>query len=366
MSHRKIGALPYQTILEMIDAGCLPGSNPENVQPASIDLSVTSEVYRMPGIVQPKVGERVKELILRIGGEKHNFKFPLEVNVAYIAKLKGKARLPEGIYGYCNPKSTTGRLDVHVRVVADGVARYDALYPKGFSGDLWISIVAKSFPIKLFKGISLTQLRLFSDDTRLDELELQLALQKHQLLWNRSGKALKYGDITLSDKDGSMMLTADLENNNVGWECIQPGKVLDLSLHNYNPSDFFKRVELVNGHLHLTKDRFYILSTKEFVRVPPGMACEMRPMDDRSGEFRAHYAGFIDPGWGWGKEGEEKGRPLTLEVRPHENMIFGQDQAIAKIRFEMMKEVPETLYDAGSSNYSVQNGPRLSKHFAIT
>jgi dCTP deaminase len=96
------------------------------------------------------------------------------------------------------------------------------------------------------------------------------------------------------------------------------------------------------------------------------MACEMIPMDERSGEFRSHYAGFIDPGWGWGKNGEGKGRPLTLEVRPFEDLIVRQGQPIAKIRFEKVTEIPEVIYDATGSNYIKQSGPKLAKHFKIS
>jgi dCTP deaminase len=110
---------------------------------------------------------------------------------------------------------------------------------------------------------------------------------------------------------------------------------------------------------------FYILSTKEYVRVPPKFACEMAPMDERSGELRSHYAGFIDPGWGIGRDGSSKGRPLTLEVRSFDNGLIIQDgQPISKIRYERVIERPEVLYDDDTlSNYTRQYGPGLSKHF---
>jgi dCTP deaminase len=115
--------------------------------------------------------------------------------------------------------------------------------------------------------------------------------------------------------------------------------------------------------VYLKKGAFYILSTNEAVRVPPELACEMVPMDERSGEFRSHYAGFIDPGWGWGEKGEGKGRPLTLEVRPFEDLIVRHGQPIAKIKFERVNEVPVAAYDSMGSNYIKQSGPKLAKHF---
>ncbi len=366
MSHRK-GTLPDWLIGEAIQSGNIKGAESKNIQPASLDLSLTGDMYRLPGLTQLRIGESAKELVIRVGGEKHGVRSLLEVNVVYLARLKERMSLPENVYGYCNPKSTTGRLDIHVRVVADGIAQYDTLYPEGFNGELWAYIIPHSIPVKLFKGIALAQLRLFTENTRLSEVELELALRNDKLLWHRNGDPFMYSELRLRDGDGSIILTADLNSEMVGWECVATNESLDLSLREYRASDFFRPVSLdKKGNLKMKKDRFYILSTEEFVRVPPHMACEMRPMNDRFGDFRAHYAGFIDPGWGWGVEGKGKGRPLTLEVRAHEDMVLGPGQAIAKVRFERMIGLPEVHYDAGSPNYGVQNGPKLAKHFTVS
>lgn len=363
MSH-KIGALPDWLICEAIQAGNIKGADLGNVQPASFDLSLTNDIYRFPGLTQLRIGESAKELIARIGGEKHNIRSLLEVDVVYLARLNERVSLPRNVYGYCNPKSTTGRLDMHVRVVADGVAQYDTLFPAGFKGGLWAYIIPHSIPVKLFKGIALAQLRLFTGNTRLSEVELEFALENDKLLWHRNGHSFTHDELKLRDGDGSIILTADLSSEMVGWECIGTNESLDLSRRDYRADDFFRPVRLdEKGNLKMKKGRFYILSTEEFVRVPPHMACEMRPMNDRFGDFRAHYAGFIDPGWGWGEEGKGRGRPLTLEVRAHEDMVLGPGQAIAKVRFERMLEVPKIHYDAGSPNYGVQNGPKLAKYF---
>jgi dCTP deaminase len=150
----------------------------------------------------------------------------------------------------------------------------------------------------------------------------------------------------------------------LGYEGVKSNTVVDLSkIKFYDHKKFFKPVKKTGEYLHLKKDGFYILSTHEAVRVPPDLSCEMISMDERSGEFRSHYAGFIDPGWGWGEKGEGKGRPLTLEVRPFEDLIVRQGQPIAKVRFERLIEVPDVVYDATNSNYIVQTGPKLAKHF---
>jgi dCTP deaminase len=190
-------------------------------------------------------------------------------------------------------------------------------------------------------------------------------MKKHKLLWRqKNASAYDYEDITVRDNDGSLILTLDLESECLGYEGIVSDAVIDLSkIKHYDHKKFFKPVKKKGDFVYLKKDAFYILSTHEGVRVPPELSCEMVSMDDRSGEFRSHYAGFIDPGWGWGKTGEGKGRPLTLEVRPFEDIIVRQGQPIGKIKFERMTEVPELVYDATSSNYIVQSGPKLAKHF---
>ena len=156
----------------------------------------------------------------------------------------------------------------------------------------------------------------------------------------------------------------DLSADVLGYVGRPTREALDLAkIKHYSASRFFKPLKKVGSYVYLKKNEFYILSTSESVRVPPELACEMVPMDERSGEFRSHYAGFIDPGWGWGATGEGQGRPLTLEVRPFEDLIVRHHQPIAKIKFEKMAELPDTVYDALPSNYLKQTGPKLAKQF---
>jgi len=254
-----------------------------------------------------------------------------------------------------------------VRVLADGVPRYDSITPKGYSGELWVAITAKSFGVHLHEGTPLTQLRLFTGDTRFNELDLELAL-RDGLVWHPSeDKKLLYSDIVTNDQDGTVVLTALVEEGMCGYECIAtPDQVIDVAnIAGYDGSDFFRPVEITDGALRLKRDKFYILSGAERVKIPPMLASEMMPMDERSGDFRSHYAGFLDPGWGWGIDGEGKGRPFTLEVRPFEDLVVRKGQPIAKIRFERLMEAPEVHYDADpkSHNYQSQSGPKLGKQF---
>ena len=365
MTSQTYGALSSQEIEDLMDQGAIIGAKKENISPASLDLTISHEGYRVEGVFLPKIGEAVRDILKLTEVFPHDFGNPLEKDVTYLFLLNEKLSLPKDIYGYCNPKSTTGRNDVHVRVLADGVPRYDAVTPKGFRGELWVAVTPKSFPIKLAKGVPLSQLRLFNKDTRLTEEECKDAFETHGLLWSPDGEKYSYEEIKIRDNDGSIILTLDLSQDIVGYECRGSNKVLDFSkgTQSHDPTDFFERIHTDKKRIHLKKGNFYILSSCEFVRVPSDLACEMAPMDERSGEFRSHYAGFIDPGWGWGKDGEGRGRPLTLEVRPFDDIVMRHGQPIGKIKFERTTQIPKILYDLKTSNYLVQTGPKLSKHF---
>lgn len=358
------GALPSQVLRDLIDAQFITGADASHVAPASLDLTVSDEVYKAQGIFQLHPGETVRELLSYIDTEPHDVGAPFRKGEVYLARLNEHVRLPAGVYGYCNPKSSTGRLDVHVRVLADGVPRYDSLVPGGWQGELWIVINPKSFSVRLAPKQPLSQLRLFTADTRLSEIDFQIALERHKLLWRRTGEHILYDELHATDRDGSPVLTLDFDGPLLGYRSRETDAVLDLAhVGAYDPVDFFEEVTADNGYVRLERGKFYILSTDEAVRVPPEFACEMATMDERSGDFRSHYAGFIDPGWGWGSEGEQSGRPLTLEVRPFEDLLVRHRQPIAKIKFERMTNTPDTLYDLRASNYTTQSGPRLAKQF---
>ncbi|MEA2113242.1 MAG: 2'-deoxycytidine 5'-triphosphate deaminase [Patescibacteria group bacterium] len=360
---KKIGVLPSQMIKDIIKGGHILGAKDENINPSSLDLSISEEIYRVEGIFQPRPSEKITDILQANEVFPHDLNYPLERGVVYLCRLKENMALPEKVYGYCNPKSSTGRNDVHVRVLANNVSRYDTVTPAGYKGDLWVAIHPRSFPIRLFAGLSLVQLRLFNQDTRFDETELQIVFDKERLLWS-GNRVLRYEDIKVRDNDGSVILTLGLSDKIAGFQCLGSSRVFDFSKTEYNPEDFFTPLFLNNGYIRLKAGGFYILTTKEAIRVPPYLSCEMAPMDERSGEFRSHYAGFVDSGWGWGRDGEGKGRPLTLEVRPFEDLIVRDNQPFAKIRFERMTEKAERNYDQKeNSNYKEQYCAKLSKHF---
>jgi dCTP deaminase len=360
-----VGALPAQQITRLIESGCIKHALTVNVSPASLDLSLSDELYVIEGLILPQEGEKISGLLDLMGAKKVSIKEPIVCGKMYLARLNETLDLPQQIYGYCNPKSSTGRLDMHVRVLADGVPRYDSITPKGYTGELWVAVTAKSFSVQLHERTPLTQLRLFTGDTRFTELDLELAL-RDGLVWHQTNdKKLSYSDIVTNDQDGAVVLTALVEEGMCGYECIAtPDQVIDVAnVAGYEGSDFFRPIQIEGGVLRLKRDKFYILSGAERVRIPPMLASEMMPMDERSGDFRSHYAGFLDPGWGCGADGEGKGRPFTLEVRPFEDLVVRKGQPIAKIRFERMSEEPSFHYDTKVSNYLTQNGPKLGKQF---
>ena len=366
VTKRRYGALPSQSLRSMIRAGMLPGAREENISPASLDLSLSGEAYRVRGTLQTLHGELVTDVLKAVSVERHDLSLPLLRGHTYMVRLNESTRLPDGIYGYTNPKSSTGRPDLHVRVLVDGIPRYDTV-PDGYHGPLWISISPKSFSVLVTEGETLTQLRLFTGDTRLSELELKMAIEEYRLVWKGSENIpMVYKELAARDDDGSLVLTLDLKSKCLGWVAKNTEAVLALSkIGHYSPTDFFEPLLLDGQFCVLKKDHFYILSTDERIRVPPVMATEMVPMDERAGDFRSHYAGFIDPGWGWGHMGEGFGRPFTLEVRPFEDIVARHGQPIAKLRFEYITEAPDITYDTKPSNYLEQAGPRLGKQFWV-
>ncbi len=360
------GALPSQEILNLITQGFVKNADEKNIRPASLDLTLTSEVYRIEEVFLPRKGEAVRDLLKLARPTLHHLSHPLEKNVTYIARIKETMHLPPDVYCICNPKSSTGRIDIQTRVIADGVPRYDTIMPGGYSGELWTLITPKSFPVLLPSDESLSQIRFFNADTTLNHTALKEHYFSSPLLYTKDAQGIPFGELA-SDNDGSLILGVDLDMETVGWECLGSTHVLDVSKrHFYQPTDFFQPISKINSHIRLRQNAFYILYTKERVQVGPSLACEMIPMDEKSGEFRAHYAGFIDPGWGWGLSGEVSGRRLVLEVRPFEEIVLRDGQPISKIRFCKMTEQPHVVYDAMDSNYTKEaHSPRLSKHFML-
>ncbi len=359
------GVLPKQTLERLLTSGNITDVPKKHVNPASIDLPLTDEAYALTGIFLPQPGESVAELVKR-WGRPHDLKNQLEIGVPYAIKVRGRWKLPPNIYGYLNPKSSSGRINLFCRTVADKVDMFDSTQLEswqhaGWEGDMWVLAVPNSFPVKLAPNDAVSQIRLFDGKSFLDKTEANLYIAEKGLIFTERHERIEQP----RQHSDSFVLTLDV-GENLGWECRGTRNVLEFGKErSHKASDFFEPVHARNGEFLLRKGGFYILSTRERVRVPPTLSAELRAIDPRFGEFRSHAAGYIDPGWGYGKDGSECGRPITLEIISHENMIVRHGQAIARLRYERMKEAPTVAYDDAKSHYVEQSAAQLSKHFVL-
>lgn len=367
------GAFPDKMIKEMADRGLITGHRPENIGPASLDLTLSEEAYRVEAPILPQKGENVRSILAKLGAVPHSTDQIMERGVNYIVRLNESVELYPDTYGYCNPKSTTGRHAIIVKVVADDCSMYDHV-PSGHRGELWMFITPRYYPVIATVGESLAQLRLFNRNTRLSQGELANCFDHFQLLWQREDKsrvAIKYRDWLDQGKvhhDGSIFMTPFLAppGKVSGYVCSGSTRPLRLVDRAVDPSPFYAPLYAsADGYIKLEKDKFYILSTNEAVKVPQGLACEVRDIDSRFGYFCGHLAGFVDPGFGYGHDGKGQGSQITLEVIPYEDLCRRSGDIITSVKFERMIQLPERHYDEiSSSNYRKQWGPGLAKQFA--
>lgn len=332
------------------------------IQPASIDLCLDVEAWRMPGSILPIRDERVRDLVERLGLERLDLSRPTSLarNQVYLVRLREQFALPPGLAAYANGKSSTGRVDLATRVLADGSPRYDRI-PPGYHGELWLELIPRSFNVVAEAGVSLNQAIFFRTRQVLDHAALAARHEQQPLLRDADGTPAPDSSLF----DGRLVMSADLARDVVGFVAVRTHRPLVLTeLGRHDPAEFFAPVARPpSGMLFLEQDRFYILATRERVVVPADLACEMVPFDPTAGEFRAHYAGFFDPGWGI-LDGHASGAPAVLEVRPHQDdLILRDGQPICAMAYERLDRVCEQLYGVRGNTYARQDGPRLSKHF---
>jgi dCTP deaminase len=355
------GILPVQAIRALVSSGAirteLPVA-PGQIQPASIDLRLGATAYRVRASFLPqaqeKVADKLKDLTL------HAFSLQdgavLETGCVYIVPLLESLSLPASIAASANPKSSTGRLDVFTRVIADGVGAFDQV-PGGYRGPLYAEICPQTFPIIARTGSKLTQLRFRCGNPRETDAGLTALHSKETLV---SGGA--------ADIQDGIALSVDLvgaKTDLIGYRAKRHTGVVDVDAPaSCAVLDYWEPIHARGKkRLILDPDQFYILASKEAVHIPPTHAAEMMPFNPLVGEFRVHYAGFMDPGFGHAAAGGHGSR-VVLEVRSHKVPFILEDgQIIGRLVYERMIEVPETLYgrDLGS-NYQAQ-GLKLSKHF---
>ena len=355
------GILPAQAIRALISGGALKLAEPlfaGQLQPASVDLRLGREAYRVRASFLPGPGSKVTD---KLGDLKlHTIDLTkgavLETGCVYIVPLLESLGLPDQISASANPKSSTGRLDVFTRVIADGVTAFDQI-PAGYKGPLYAEICPQTFPILARMGSTLSQLRFRVGNPREDDKALA-RLHKEQMLVSGGTSDIADGIALSVDLVGGL-------SGLVGYRAKRHTGVVDVDApKSCAIADYWEEIDSRGSRrLILDPDQFYILASKEAVHIPPTHAAEMMPFNPLVGEFRVHYAGFMDPGFGHAPAGGHGSR-VVLEVRSHKVPFILEDgQIIGRLVYERMVEVPEMLYgrDLGS-NYQAQ-GLKLSKHF---
>lgn len=332
-----LGVLPDTELRALFEAGGIRSHealDTDQVQPASLDLRLAEDAYRIRASFLPGRDRSVADVLREPGMQMHRIDLTdegavLETGCVYLVPLQESLKLPAGVYGRANPKSSTGRIDVFTRVVTNRGRAFDDV-PVGYSGPLYLEISPRTFSIVARPGDRLAQLRL------------------------RRGKAPEG-----SEKTVSIDLQA-AENGPVGWRAKRYAGVIDLrKIGRHEAAEFWEPVYPHRGRIILNPDEFYILASQETVKVAPRQAAEMAPIAPELGEFRAHYAGFFDPGFGMNAGGSR----AVLEVRSRDvPFILEHGQPVAKLIYEPMAAKPAALYGGKSSHYQGQ-GLKLSKHF---
>jgi dCTP deaminase len=364
------GILPSQEILDFVQTGIIRSSQDigeEQIQPASIDLRLSREAYRvrasfLPGRSTTLLTKATDKGMLT-GTLDLSKPTLLEVGVIHIIPLMESLELPPDVFGIANPKSTTGRLDIFTRLITETGDEFERVR-RGYKGLLYIEVIPQSFPILVQAGMTLNQLRfgrgkfLATGDARLKQLD-----QDAQLIDSDD-------NIERFNIDRGLRVTVDLSGNGSGIVAYQANRYaapIDLAqIDHYDVNEFWKPIQKnEKRQLILEPGEFYILASKERIRVPADLAAEMLPYDLATQEFRVHYAGFFDPGFGYGRDGEIPGTRAVLEVRANEKMpiLLEDEQFVGRLNYYNMSAKPSKVYGGTiGSNYQ-QQGLALAKQF---
>ena len=357
------GILSDRAIQALFDAEKLTSGralDADQIQPASLDLRLGARAYRVRASFLPGPSAKVEDKLRRLSMHEIDLSdgAVLETGCVYMVQLLESLALPPEISASANPKSSTGRLDIFTRVMTDHGQEFDKI-AAGYNGPLWLEVSPRTFPIVVRTGSRLSQIRFRQGHAVLDEDELS---QLH------SEETLVASD-TPNVSGGGIALSIDLMGQGpdrlVGYRGKHHTAVIDVDKRSaHDVFDFWEPLHnRGSADLILDPDEFYILVSRESVHVPPLYAAEMTPFDPLVGEFRVHYAGFFDPGFGHSEAGGAGSRAV-LEVRSHEvPFILEHGQIVGRLIYERMLERPGALYGSGlGSNYQAQ-GLKLSKHF---
>jgi dCTP deaminase len=364
--NQQSGVLVDSQLLELIGTGGIAVQAPVEkgqIQPASLDLRLGAKAYRVQASILPGRGERVEDAMKPLIMYEFNLSRPrlLERGSVYMIKLQEGLKLPPGVRGVASPKSSTGRLDVFVRLMSDHCEVFDSV-PEGYEGPLWLEVMPLTFPIVARTGDRLIQLRLRRGATLVNDADLGTLHRQTPLLHlpNQQGGTPKIEDGLWISID-----LAGMMNTMVGYRAKPHTQPVDLARIGKHPwRDFWAPIYTSPTQpLILYPEEFYIFMSLEQITVPAGYSAELVAYDTRVGELRLHYAGFFDPGWGM--QGERStGTRAVLEVRAHDvPCVLRHGQRVGRFVYERLTGPSRGLYgqDIGS-NYAGQ-GLKLSKYF---
>lgn len=349
------GTLVYEDYLYLYKNDKIKSLSFENtqIQPSSLDLSLSEECYEIKtSFLSPD--SKVRDKLNKIHSKKISLNTSkiLKKNKTYIVKLNEKLNLNDSITGHCNPKSSTGRLNIFCRTILDFCDEYEKI-PKNYKGEMFIEITTRSFDIKISKGDKLNQMRLRKKTNNfLNDKDLKKIHKKTSLIFTNKKNIIENG----------LRVSVDLSNDNKICAYEARNSLLNINfskINFYEINKFWKPLKPTDKSLIIEKNKFYILKSKEKIRIPSNLAGEMIPYDTGIGDFRAHYAGFFDPGFG-----DPRGSYAVLEVKTNELPFILEDgQTIARIKYEKLNKKTSVVYGSSiNSNYQNQK-LALSKHF---
>ena len=354
-----MGVLPSQTISKLISKKIIFASRKiekNQIQPASLDLRLGQVAWRIRASFLTGKEKNVSDLLDEF--KMHQIDMMegsvLEKGCVYLIPIEENLNLPADLSAVANAKSSTGRLDLLTRIITDKGSEFDRI-PAGYNGQLFVEICPRSFSVLVRPGMRLNQIRFRQGQAVLTDKEL-LALHNKEKLIDSMPKI-----------DGGLGFSVDLKPEKgslVGYQAKPHTGIIDFNkVKTYNREDFWQEVHSSDSKIILDPDAFYILVSKESVHIPPAYAAEMAPYLAMVGEFRVHYAGFFDPGFGHADAGGSGSRGV-LEVRCHEApFVLEHGQIVGRLVYEKMAEIPDELYGHNiKSNYQGQ-GLKLSKHF---
>ncbi len=359
------GLLPSHALRAFVRAGeiaAAQGIGEDQVQPASLDLRLGRVAWRVRASFLPGPDAAVADRIDRFRMHEIDLTHGavLERGCVYIVPLQEQLKLPSRISGVANPKSSIGRLDVFTRLICDRATEFERI-DAGYEGPLYVEISPRAFSVVVRQGSRLNQIRLRRGSPIVGEAALRRLQDEVGLVDRAIGRDERIADGIPIAVD----LAARPGGGPVGYKARKHTGLIDVDrVGVYDPAEFWEPVVPGrDGGVVLDPDDFYVLASKESVTVPPGYGAEMRAYDTFVGEFRVHYAGFFDPGFGHADQ-DAAGTRAVLEVRSHEvPFLLDDGQIVGRLVYERLTGLPDKLYGGAIGSSYQRQGLQLAKQF---